>query len=184
MAIPHTKFQAMMAPAPAAFHASLIRASSLPVMIIPGGDICNIFQGWRISPSSMKIGAAMMPMIPPPPWIATASTGSSTPMRRINLERIFDSSENEDDRIFTWKGRHRPLQQSMQLWQWPRDNIHCTQHRLRPFLRNNNTLKSRDQIILQIPMRHPFITFSKDHFPPGIILLTKRTVVPATQQDT
>ena len=33
-------------------------------------------------------------------------------------------------------------------------------------------------------MRHPFITFSKDHFPPGIILLTKRTVVPATQQDT
>ena len=85
---------------------------------------------------------------------------------------------------FTWKGRHRPLQQNMQLWKWPMDNIHCTQHRLRPFLGNNDTLKSRDQIILQIPMRHPFITFSKDHFPPGIILLTKRTVVPATQQDT
>ena len=42
-----------------------------------------------------------------------------------------------------------------------------------------------DKDLLQkIPMRHPFITFNKDHFPPGIILLTKRTVVPATQQAT
>lgn len=34
------------------------------------------------------------------------------------------------------------------------------------------------------PIRHPLITLSSDHLPPGSSLCRKRTVVPATQQDT
>ena len=37
-------------------------------------------------PSSMNIGAARIPRSPPPPWIATASTGSSTPSFNKSLK--------------------------------------------------------------------------------------------------
>ena len=70
MATPHTRFQPMMAAAPIPFQARLMSASWLPVYT---------------RPSSMKMGAASTPSSPPPPWIATASTGSSTPRRSSAL---------------------------------------------------------------------------------------------------
>merc|ERR1712208_28144 len=36
----------------------------------------------------------------------------------------------------------------------------------------------------QIPARHPLISLTIDHLPPGRNLLTKRTTVPPVQQDT
>ena len=86
--------------------------------------------------------------------------------------------------ILTLKGRHRPQLQSMILMQWPKDSMHYIQHKLKPSLKKFDICHIDEDLLQKIPMRHPFITFNKDHFPPGIILLTKRTVVPATQQAT
>ena len=98
----------------------------------------RIWIGWWILPSSMNIGAAIIPISPPPPWIATASTGSSIPKLRIilKIDIWVHLGGNTDGvrTILTLKGRHKPLQQSRQLMQSPKDSMHYIQHKLRPFL--------------------------------------------------